>query len=248
MKGVKAKLLKKLQYPLEKAIDRITFFQETLSVLPEHPEYTFTRLLKVRGNNFFLSIYEMSSEFSDLNIEIHEIQDYMYAHIFPLLKEEAEKNQLSVEFSYDSSIFPAPIIISVDKEIVGLMDVYMHQFIFYLPDDIQKERSMLQDINKDMLSLTDDLTKYEGYMKDPLEYGNSNWEKTKIIFRQKKTLKTLETKKDELMRLNLQQEQAKIAQQVKLEHLENNFKENQWKLYQFAKRFVVHYGYSVEEE
>jgi len=248
MKGVKEKLLKKLQYPLEKAIERITFFHETLSALPEHPEYTFTRLLKESGNNFFLSIYEKSSEFSDLNPEIHEMQDYMYEHIFPLLKEEAEKNELSVEFSYDSSIFPAPIILSVDKEIVGLMDVYMHQFIFYLPDDIKKERSMLHQINKDMLSLNDELAKYEGYIKDPLEYGESNWEKTKIIFRQKKTLKTLGTKKDEMMHLNLQQEQAKIAQQVKLEHLENNFKENQWRLYQFAKRFIVHYGYSVEEE
>lgn len=231
----------KFENLLIEAVQKTNEYISLFLVLEEHPERILTDMFVGGSESFLTRIIESSTELTGEVFEPHDLQDEFYRILFPYLSSLLS----GVELSYEEDMYPAPINIIKDGEIICLLDIYQKTFLIVPHQDLQREQERLEMMLKEFNLNQMELTRYEGYHNNLMSYGDTPMEKMKIAMRKKHYQKEIQEKYHELFNDSLEQEQHIISQRLKVENMEEKLRPYEDEQYLLAMPFRDKFRYRV---
>lgn len=231
----------KFENVLIEAVQKANEYISLFIVLEEQPERILTDMFSDGSDSFLTRIIESSKELTGEVFEAHDLQDELYRILFPYLASLLK----GVELSYEKDLYPAPIHIIQDGEIVALLDIYQKTFLVVPHQDLQREQEHLDTLIAEFNINQVEMERYEGYHNNPTSYGDTAMKKMEIVMRKNHYQKEIQNKYQELFNYSLEVEQNIISQRLRVEKMAEDLRPYEDEQYRLAMPFREKYRYRI---
>lgn len=188
---------------------KIESFQKQMNEFEKNPMVLLTEVFTT--NDLFLPI--LIQRYGD--DVLLEVQRNWFDRLFPVLKEFLGVPNLYL--SYDETIYPAPIEIYIQEDLIALLEITSHHFERIEVPEIVELKERLNSIESEILDNEEQLKEQEPALKNPLVLGGANVIKLMdISIRKKKyrkeTLDHVQMLQDHFF--ELQQEKVRVKSRI----------------------------------
>lgn len=231
----------KFENVLIEAVQKANEYISLFLVLEEQPERILTDVFSGGSESFLTRIIESSKELTGEVMEAHDLQDELYRILFPYLDSFLK----GVELSYEKDLFPSPIHLIQDGDVIALMDIYQKTFLIVPHKDLQREQEHLTTLITEFNINQIEMERYEGYNNNPMSYGDTAMKKMKIAIRKGHYEKEIRETYQELFNYSMELEQNLISQRLRVERMEENLRPFEDEQYRLANPFRDKFRYRI---
>lgn len=172
-----------------------------------------------------------------------QMQEYWYDLLFPKFKEYLGVDK--IRFSYDKTIYPSPIYIHLDEDLIAVLDIVTHRFDKLELSIIADAKGRIKEIEKELKEVEATLKEKEPALKNPLVLGGANPIKLlDISIRNKKYKKEIRRDVYELQEYFFELEKEKIRINSSIEQVKQSNLEREYVLDKIERRIRKLPGYS----
>lgn len=174
-------------------------------------------------------------------------QEYWYSRFFPRFKGYLGVEEIT--FSYDKTIYPAPINIHLGEEVIAVLDIVSHQFETVELSLVVEAKQRIEEIKQKLEEVEAALKEIEPALQNPLVLGGANPVKLlDISIRQKKYKKEIRQNVHFLQEQFFELDRERIRLESSIEQLKHVNLEREYILERIEKRIRKLPGYSPTNE
>lgn len=231
-----------LQQVLRESQNKIQKFEEQIKRFEDDPMILVTEMFA--DNDLLLPI--LIQRYGDE--VLLQAQEYWYNLFFPKFKNYLGVDEIS--FSYDQTVYPAPINIHLGEDVIAILDIVSHQFEPVELVLVVEAKERIKEISKELEEIENKLKEKEPALKNPLVLGGANPIKLlDISIRQKKYKKDIRDDVHALQEQFFELDRERIKLQSSIEQMKHVNLEREYILERIERRIRKLPGYiEVSEE
>lgn len=171
-----------------------------------------------------------------------EIQTYWYQFFLPKFKHFIGVEEVS--YYYDQTVYPAPLQVYFGEEVIAQIDLFNHQFDRFEQEAILQQKARIDEIEKMLKQIQDELERKEPALQNPLVLGGANVIKLfDISIRQKKYKQEVRDEVHMLQEDFFELEKERLRIQSSIEHMKRINIEREYILDRIDQRISKLPGY-----
>lgn len=175
-------MLQTIDYVLERYLWEIKEMREIAAKLEEEPLLFFTDLNKKREGILPMLLEEKDEE------ELINYQNWLYPLVINRLM--SKYNITDFQLSYNPTLYPSPIFLTVHKETVGMIHLTSNLIEYIVPPEITQLIARQAELLEEEMVLEERISMNAILEANPMLIGKgSAWKTTQVMFRKEKAKK-----------------------------------------------------------